>query len=507
MAIKRYIADSDNTITNAFREDLDTRGTGSNMGASDVVEVFKIYAQATTSSLELSRIIMKFPISGSQSIVSDRNDGDIPASGSVEFWLRLYNAPHSDTVPKGYEVHIEAVSASWNEGNGLDMEQYKDIGASNWISRSVDVGWTNEGGDYYSGSTGISNYTASFPVGPEDIEVNITRMVEQWLRGSGSADGIPNYGIGIRVSQSYEDNTVRSYYTKKFFGRGTQYWFKRPCIEARWETDSKQDDRSNFYYSSSLAPSVENLNTIYLYNYVRGQLKNVPAVGTTGSFLVSLYSGSADNTAPSGSRLIVAQGGNCTHADGTNLFVTGGYVSTGIYSASFALTSAATPLTRVFDVWTIGSGDCTNSINFFTGTINPVVHDAYDINPDTEYATSITNLKPIYNRREKGRFRIFTRKKDWSPTIYSKATATIKPYIIESGSYRIYRVVDELEIIPFATGSNMYTRLSYDASGSYFDLDMSIFESGYAYTIQLAFYNGAIGTWQEQNDEFKFRVE
>jgi hypothetical protein len=64
-----------------------------------------------------------------------------------------------------------------------------------------------------------------------------------------------------------------------------------------------------------------------------------------------------------------------------------------------------------------------------------------------------------------------------------------------------------LEIIPFATGSNMYTRLSYDASGSYFDLDMSIFESGYAYAIQLAYYNGAIGTWQEQSDEFKFRVE
>ena len=53
----------------------------------------------------------------------------------------------------------------------------------------------------------------------------------------------------------------------------------------------------------------------------------------------------------------------------------------------------------------------------------------------------------------------------------------------------------------------MYTRLSYDASGSYFDLDMSIFESGYAYAIQLAYYNGAIGTWQEQDDEFKFRVE
>ena len=32
MGIKRYIADSDTTITNALRENLSTRGTGSNMG-------------------------------------------------------------------------------------------------------------------------------------------------------------------------------------------------------------------------------------------------------------------------------------------------------------------------------------------------------------------------------------------------------------------------------------------------------------------------------------------
>ena len=46
--IRRYFAIKDNTITNAFEENLTTRGTGSNMGASDIVEVFSIYAQATS---------------------------------------------------------------------------------------------------------------------------------------------------------------------------------------------------------------------------------------------------------------------------------------------------------------------------------------------------------------------------------------------------------------------------------------------------------------------------
>ena len=40
MTIKRYFAEADNTITNAFQQNLTLRGTGSNMGASDILEVF-----------------------------------------------------------------------------------------------------------------------------------------------------------------------------------------------------------------------------------------------------------------------------------------------------------------------------------------------------------------------------------------------------------------------------------------------------------------------------------
>ena len=45
--IRRYFATKDNTITNAFEENLTTRGTGSNMGASDILETFSIHAQAS----------------------------------------------------------------------------------------------------------------------------------------------------------------------------------------------------------------------------------------------------------------------------------------------------------------------------------------------------------------------------------------------------------------------------------------------------------------------------
>ena len=63
MGVKKYMATADNTITNAFKFNLTTRGTGSNMGAADILEVFHIYAQANSSSSENERVIIQFPIS------------------------------------------------------------------------------------------------------------------------------------------------------------------------------------------------------------------------------------------------------------------------------------------------------------------------------------------------------------------------------------------------------------------------------------------------------------
>ena len=118
MAIKRYFAIKDNTITNAFRSDLVTRGTGSNMGQSDTLEVFSIYGQANSSSAELERFLIEF---STDEIKTDRTAGNIPASGSLQFFLKLCNIRNPFTLPRDYTLEISAVSASWQEGLGLDM--------------------------------------------------------------------------------------------------------------------------------------------------------------------------------------------------------------------------------------------------------------------------------------------------------------------------------------------------------------------------------------------------
>ena len=63
-------------------------------------------------------------------------------------------------------------------------------------------------------------------------------------------------------------------------------------------------------------------------------------------------------------------------------------------------------------------------------------------------------------------------------------------------------------IVNNSTGSATYhTYLSYDISGSYFDLDLTVLQAGYSYGIKLAFYDSTAGAWNEYPDVFKFRVE
>jgi len=474
MAIKRYFSNADTTITNAFKANLTTRGVSGNMGQSDILEVFSIYGQSNPSSSELSRILVQFPISD---VVADRTNGLIPASGSVSWFLKLYNAKHGQTLPKDYTMTISAVSSSWDEGYGLDMEEYSDIGYANWnTASSSSLGtssWVSAGGNYHTSPT--ASYF--FSNGTEDLIVDVSPIVEQWIAGTKS-----NYGFGVKLSSSHEQ-AAQSFYTKKFFARGTEFFFKKPTLEARWNS-VRRDNRGYFFASSSLASAADNLNTIYLYNVVRGQLKNIPSIGT-GSIYVKVYTDSSGST---------------TITPTPNNPVTGGWVSTGIYSASFALNTTAS---EVFDRWF----NSTLTTCFHTGSIDVYDLDSQDYNPSNRYVVSCTNLKSIYYPEEQARFRFFTRKKDWSPTIYNVATSFIPSEIIESASYKLIRVSDNLEVISYGTGSLLHTGLSYDVSGSYFDLDMNLLETNYSYQIKLSFYDGATNSWKEQPETFKFRVE
>ena len=503
MSIIRYTASADTTITNAYEANLVTRGTGSNMGYADSLEVFSIYGQESGSmgqSQELSRILIQFPIT---TIAANRAAGTLPASGSVSFCLKMANAEHPFTLPQDFNLIVAPVSSSWREGAGLDMDEYKDLGQANWGMADSSTAWTNQGGDYLT----ASNYNVHFAQGYEDISLDVSEIVERWLT---DGNEFTNYGFGIHLTASQEayalsagangtiqnlDGATQSYYTKKFFARSTEFFYKRPAIEARWNSSTK-DDRENFYFSSSLAPAADNLNNLCLYNYIRGNLVNIPAVGVN-ELRVSFYSSSFGT--PTGSKLSLPAGGGVVSSGDTN--ATASYTSMGLYSVSLALTAASTPLLEIHDVWHSGG------VEFFTGSFYPELLPTYDSAPTFDRITSCKNLKKKYSTQDKARFRFFVRDRNWSPTVYNVAKANNPTDIIESASYAIYRTTDNYAAIAYGTGSDLCSLMSYDKEGNYFDLDISLLEPDYMYEIRLSYYNDSIGDWQEQPQTFKFRVE
>ena len=602
--IRRFYATKDNTITNAFEENLVTRGTGSNMGASDILEVFSIYGQDSGSSglsSELSRVLIEFPI---DEISTARAAGNIPASGSVSWYLKMFNAPHSQTVPSNFSIQVKGISATWEEGYGLDMDYYEDktkdgIG-SNWINAngtftsasftivlqggankaamsgqsftltdsdgtsqtftfniandtvangsigmnsdsnttaiintiksaindsslslldvtastitavgdadsemrllvkqktagnagntSVDLSgvthlsvlnsttgftggsgkWATQGGDYHTSPV----FSQTFTTGLEDLEIDVSELVEEWITGS-AGGGKENYGFGIKLADATE-TASKSFFTKKFFGKDSEFHYQKPVLEARWDS-SRKDDRGYFYASSSLVSANENLNNLYLYNSVRGRLRDYPVAPTFVGIRASATA---------------AVGSNIASASVSK-------IATGVYKAQIAVNTA---LTTVYDMWYNGS------TGYHTGSISVKSFEAKGYNPEDIYVLSMPGLRNEYRKNQTHRLNLYVREKNWSPNIHTQAVrASIPSFIIPSASFQLRRCIDDFIVVPYGTGSTSHTGLSYDVSGNYFDLDTTYLEAGYLYDIQYSFYDEENG-WEEQPYRFKFRV-
>jgi hypothetical protein len=473
MSIKRFVANKDTTITNAFKENLTSRGIDANMGAADSLEVFSIYGQATTSSLEKSRILVQFPVND---LINDRAAGKIPASGSVNFYLRLFNVEHPFSVPRDFVMSINPVSKSWEEGYGLDMEGYTDKGfvsgsggfGTTWIMAGSGAFWDSQGGDVITGSG--YDLTASFQSGLENVELDITSITEQWISGT-----LSNNGLMVKLSSSFEDgSTLGSFYTKKFSARGSEFYFSRPCIEARWNP-SVTDDRNNFYASSSLLSAEDNKMNIYFYNKVGGKLKNIVNNQIPDVLFFTSYSSGSQITA--------------SYKNITNPLP-------GVYKVEIAIDTTASVL---YDFWTLGTG------SFFNSSFDVYQRENDTISYAPEYILNISNLKPAYKQNEQARFNIFVRERDWQPNIYTVAYNNVENTAIPNLYYKIFRFNDNYTIVDYSTGSLAYTKTSYDSNGNYFELDMNILEKDYGYGIKLATWDG--NSLKEFKDTYKFRIE
>jgi len=466
MSVKKFYATADTTITNAYKESLKERGTDANMGLSDSLEVFFIFGQHPSPSvdadkLEEARVLIKFDTAA---IVS--HYGSFPSD--VKFVLKLTNAVHPFTLARNYDLKVYHLANSFVEGNGLDMESYKDEDVASWTNRAVSTAWTVAGG-LEAGVTEIA--TQRFDTGEENLEVDITGYIEDIFDGTIPTDN----GLIITIDGALTDGSQeQNFYTKKFFSRSSEFFFKRPVIEAR-DSNTNSDDRGKFYKASPFVASNE--QSIYLYNSIGGERTNL-----VGTVALELFEDEAMTT-------------SITTGVITN-------VETGVYKAVVTVPNTVA-VSTIYEKWTADA----NLVK--TGSITLLSRQVETDASDTEYVTDITNLKTSYTRQETAKFRVYTRQKDWNPTIYTVASNEIENLIVEKMYYKVVRLVDEEVILDYGIGTsgtnNEHTLVSYDALGSYFDFDMSLLEKGYMYGIKLLFsINGEL---KEQEEIFKFRVD
>ena len=485
MSIKKFYATADTTITNAYKEDISTRATDSNMGLADSLELFFIYAQTPDADAtdeqkrEEARIVLKFDTAA----ILANYSNSFPSG--VKFVLKLTNAEHPFTLPKNYSVKAFSLSESFVEGHGLDMESYLDEGPSSWNNREANTAWTTPGA--IQGTETLLG-TQVFDTGLEDLEIDVTSYIE------GIFNGDIDNGVILTLDAANVAGT-KSFYTKKFFSRSSEFFFKRPAIEAR-DASRIADDRGKFYAKRKTNSSIQNTQRIYLYNSFEGMRSDFTAPELDEELYVRFYTDEA--------RTIQAT------LDPDVQFIQAVNESTGVYYVDVILDESS--VSKIYDQWYFAANGGTAVVDrtlVHEGEITIIQNGSSTNSGEVDYVIDITNLKTSYTKQETAKFRIYTRQKDWNPTIYTVASKEIENLIVEKIYYKIVRLVDEETILDYGIGTsgtnNDHTLVSYDALGSYFDFDMSLLEKGYMYGIKLMF--SVNGELREQEEIFKFRVD
>lgn len=236
----------------------------------------------------ISRFIVKFDLN---ELIEKFDLKDINQSLVSSYRLKMTNAIPADRILEPeyeFDVLDKRISASydliafpinkdWDEGRGYDLFKENYLvkqngnplisGYSNWNSATLATNW-DEPGVYLNptASTAVTQYsTQHFDLGNENIDMDITGIVNDWLSG-----GSENFGIAIAYRRDYELLSTDTRYIASFFTEKTNTAFK-PYIEVNYN-QSFQDDR--------LQVTNNRTSRLFLYTYSGNNAVNYFSAGT-----------------------------------------------------------------------------------------------------------------------------------------------------------------------------------------------------------------------------------
>jgi len=236
----------------------------------------------------ISRFIVKFDLN---ELANKLNLKEINGDLVTSYKLKMTNAiPGDKILEPEYEFDVldKRISASfdliafpinknWDEGRGYDLFKENYLvkqagnpiitGYSNWNSATSTIPW-DEPGIYINptASTAVTSYVEQhFDIGNENIDMDVTDIVKNWLSG-----GSINNGFGIAYRRDFELLSTDTRYISSFFTEKTNTAFK-PYLEVNY-SQSFKDDR--------LQVANNRTSRLFLYTFSGNNSINYFSAGT-----------------------------------------------------------------------------------------------------------------------------------------------------------------------------------------------------------------------------------
>jgi hypothetical protein len=460
-------ADKDTYITN--RVINESGSYNSNVGLAGSLDLFKLYGSTftgVTPNVEYSRLLLHFDIS---------TLSDLYSSGKIDIThpsffakLQLSDVYGGQPTPSKYTLIVNPLSKSFDEGAGKDVVYYSDYDNANFFTASYsngDIKWINAGCgssgdptvicDYYTGSLQTSQY---FSTGEEDLNVDVTSAISGVLAGV-----IPDSGFRVSYS-SLEEGDQKTYFVKRFASRHAFDSSKHPRLIVGFD-DSIRDTSEGMTFDSN--------TKLFFFNYDKGIPTNLSTItgAVTGSNCLLLklqlaISGGIGEFIFTGSQ----------HYSGINPVE--GVYSTNVYLSSsnpniVKALAASGSILKFTPVWSSLNENTTFQSGSYISVREPI-RGTSTITPK-KFDVTVYGLNEIHRSDETPvvRVNIF----DYTtPLIKVTKTPVNSPGafqgIVSDAFYSIRDAVTQKVIIPFDSTKGS-TRISSDASGLFFKLDMT----------------------------------
>ena len=480
---------ADTYITNKVIRNVQM--TGSNLGTSATMNLFKLFGMAksgSTNLTELSRLLIKFDLEPLKSLTGSFKLDD------PSFWcqLRLRDVYGGEATPSDFDVSLYPLSASFREGGGRDVVTYSDFDVCNFMSSSLNASWNAQGCsasgslnqtcDYISTIPGISlPITQHFTTGEEDLVMDVTKIVSATICGI-----IPDSGFRLAFSEELENDQF-TYFLKRFGSRHVYDKKYAPTLLCGFN-DSVSD--------TTLKARTDSTIRSVFYNYdVNGELGNV-------------YSGSTQLIGQDSVVLMLETVQSSSYIkffSGSQLIRNSLPVS-GTYYCDFSIDSTDREIVRLnksgsIDIaqkWmmqdhsTLISSGSIFSLSGRNATGTVVLN---------RYTVSVTGLKGEYVKSDTQLVRVnmFNDSQSFTPV---KLPTAMKNIVADSAHYCVVNSRTNDIVIPYDTARGA-SRVSSDDTGMFFVLDMCNLTSLERYHVNMSItMNGKTTEYVKVSQEF-----